>query len=82
MTGCTTQRIQIRVEGRTDTRTALSASVDMSDRDRRGAKEEGAIQIATEKTTNPHPAIEVGAVPLTMEHLQTEMLFLKDYQWR
>lgn len=82
MTGCTARRIHIRVNGRTDIQTDLSASVDMNDRDHRSEKEESAIQIATEKTTNPHPAIEVEAVRRSMEHLRTEMLFLKDCQWR
>jgi hypothetical protein len=81
VTGCIARRIQIRVERRTDTQT-LSASVDMSDRDRLDEEGEGAIQIATEKTINLHLAIEVEAVRLTMEPLRIEMLFLKDYHWR
>lgn len=82
VTGCTARRIHIRVKGRIDIQTDLSASVDMNDRDHHGEKEEGAIQIATKKTTNLHPAIEVKAVRRFMGHLRTEILFLKDCQWR
>lgn len=52
----------------------------MSDRDHRGAREEDDTQIATEKTTDPHLAIEAAAAPLTMAHLKIEMSYWKDYR--